>query len=154
MARTNKKFQKRLDLLSTSHFLPLIHQRVLRHGKKKLAHRILQKCLNHIQHQTQQDALLIVEKAIRNTTPSVVIQTRRIGGAVYPIPVELDMARGVPRAIGWILSAAKKRSGNTLSLKLANEFIDASKKIGIAFQKKEEVHKIADANARMVKKKK
>nr|YP_009519662.1 ribosomal protein S7 [Udotea flabellum]AYC65671.1 ribosomal protein S7 [Udotea flabellum] len=148
MARTKRKKKKKNSDAS----LVLLNQRLLRHGKKKLAYRILQKSLINIQNQTQQDPFLIIEKAIRNTTPSVEIQTRRIGGAVYPIPVELGLDRGIPRGIGWILNSAKKRSGNTFDANLANEFIDASKKIGNAFHKKEEVHKIADANARFVKK--
>nr|YP_009519574.1 ribosomal protein S7 [Udotea argentea]AYC65579.1 ribosomal protein S7 [Udotea argentea] len=146
MARTkykNKNFGSNLLLIS---------QRILRHGKKKLAHRILQKSLANIQSQTKQDPMLIVEKAICNTTPSVKIQTRRIGGSVYPIPIELDSNRGISRGIRWILISAKKRPGNTFDKNLANELIDASKKIGNAFHKKEEVHKIANTNASFVRK--
>ena len=124
----------------------------MRHGKKKLAYRILQKSLNNIKNQTQQDPLLIIEKAIRNTTPSIKLQKRRIGGAVYPIPVELQMDQGMLQAVGWILTAAKKRSGQTLGINLANELIDASKKLGTAFYKKEEIHKIAETNIRSKKK--
>nr|YP_009130614.1 30S ribosomal protein S7 [Tydemania expeditionis]CEO91144.1 30S ribosomal protein S7 [Tydemania expeditionis] len=158
MARTPQKKKKYItivqDTLSGNRFVYLVTQRLMRHGKKKLAYSILQKSLNNIQDKIQQDPLLILEKAIRNTTPSVEIKTRRIGGAVYPIPIELDMDRGISRGIRWILTAAKKRSGNTLDVNLANEFIDASKKIGNAFHQKEEVQKIADANARRVGKKK
>nr|AYC63920.1 ribosomal protein S7 [Flabellia petiolata] len=161
--KTRKKNNKNSDPFYGSRFIQIINQRLMRNGKRKLAYRILQNSLNHIynyninQNQQEQDPLFVLEKAIRNTTPSVEIQTRRIGGAVYPIPVELEIDRGVPRAIGWILAAAKKRSGNNLDINLANEFIDASKKTGNAFHKKEEVHKIADANprdARVIKKKK
>lgn len=161
MART-KKFQlsrhsnshriQKIDSVYTNKFLEMIIQRLMRNGKKKLAYRILQKSLTQIRIKTQQDPLLVIDKAIRNITPSVEIQTRRIGGAVYPIPIELDISRGIPRAIGWILNAAKKRSGSLLAINLANEFIDASKKVGNAFHKKEEIQKIADANARRVKK--
>ena len=155
MARTKKwqipKTQK-LDPIYASRWIQMIHQRLIRSGKKKLAYRILQKSLENIQTQTQQDPISVIDKAIRNTIPSVEIQTRRIGGAVYPIPVEIHFDRGMARAIEWILIGAKKRSGKVLHINLANEFIDASKKIGHAFNKKEEVHKVADANARVVKK--
>ena len=159
MARTKKykfHYKRRLqpDPIYGSRFIQMIQQRLLRNGKKKLAHRILQKSLNNIRNQTQLDPLLVLEKALRHTTPSVEIQTRRIGGAVYPIPVELNVERGIPTALRWIFFAAKKRSGSTLDVNLANEFIDASKKTGMAFHKKEEVHKIADANERARKKKK
>ena len=140
------------DPIYASKFIQMINQRLMRHGKKKLAYRILQKSLNNIKNQTQQDPLLIIEKAIRNTTPSIKLQKRRIGGAVYPIPVELQMDQGMLQAVGWILTAAKKRSGQTLGINLANELIDASKKLGTAFYKKEEIHKIAETNIRSKKK--
>lgn len=155
MART-KKLQiksikkKKSNYLYTNQFLEMINQRLMRNGKKNLASRILQKSLINIQNKIRQDPLIIIEKAIRNTTPSVEIQTRRVGGTVYSIPVEINLVRGMPRAIGWLLSAAKKRSGSTIDINLANEFIDASKKVGNAFHKKEELHKMADANARPV----
>ena len=180
MARTKKFYscnKNQPDPIYASKFIQMINQRLMRHGKKKLAYRILQECLNHIKNK-KQDPLLIIEKAIRNTTPSIKIQKRRIGGAVYPIPIELKMDQGMPQAVGWILTAAKKRrpgghSGRgdlrnearsprrgegrgargprtsvPLAINLANEFIDASNKLGTAFYKKEEIHKIAEANIR------
>nr|AYC65764.1 ribosomal protein S7 [Udotea sp. TZ0819] len=128
-------------------------QRLMRHGKKKLAHRILQNSLVNIQTKTKQDPLSIIEKAIQNTTLSVKIQTRRRRSNVSSIPIEISLDRGISRGIRWILSSAKKRSGNTFALKLANEFIDASKEAGNAFRKKQELQKIADIN-RFVKVKK
>nr|YP_009472513.1 ribosomal protein S7 [Chlorodesmis fastigiata]ARO74199.1 ribosomal protein S7 [Chlorodesmis fastigiata] len=124
----------------------LISQRLMKHGKKKLAHRILQKSLVNIQNKTKQDPLSIIEKAIQNTTLSVKIQTRRMRGTVSSIPSEISLDRGISRGIRWILSSAKRRSGNTFALNLANEFIDASKKAGNAFRKKQELQKIADTN--------
>lgn len=136
----------------------LISQRIMRHGKKKLAYRILQKSLVNIQKKTEKDPLLTIEKAISNTTPSIKLQTRRIGRSVVPIPYELDLNRGLSRGISWIINSAKKRSGKTFDIKLANEFIDASKKVGNAFRKKTEIQRIADTNRfikiKMKKKKK
>nr|YP_009518883.1 ribosomal protein S7 [Boodleopsis pusilla]AYC64848.1 ribosomal protein S7 [Boodleopsis pusilla] len=137
------------DPIYKSRIIQLIEQRLMRHGKKKLASRILHKSLQTIHKKTQLDPLLVLDKALRHTTPSVEIQTRRIGGAVYPLPVELRNERGLFKALRWILIAAKKRPGTTLADNLANELIDASKKAGMAFHKKEEVHKIADANGRV-----
>ena len=149
MARTKKQNQihrrKKSEVpLYGSPLIHMINQRLMRNGKKKLASRILLCSLNHIKNKTKQDPLLIIENGIRNVTPSVEIRTRRIGGAVYTLPIELPHDRAIPRAIRWILIAAKKRSGNTLDLNLANEFIDASKKIGGAFYKKEEIQKISE----------
>nr|AYC64752.1 ribosomal protein S7 [Boodleopsis sp. FL1161] len=142
------------DPIYKSRIVQMIYQRLMRNGKKKLAYKIVQKSLTHIRAQTQLDPLLILEKAIRYTTPSVEIQMRRIGGAVYPVPKELTFERGLPQALRWIFQAAKKRPGSMLYINLANEFIDASKKLGTAFRKKEEVHKIAEANGRVKRKKK
>ena len=155
MARTKKYScnNNQSDPIYASKFIQMINQRLMRHGKKKLAYRILQKSLNNIKNQ-KQDPLIIIEKAIRNTTPSIKIQKRRIGGAVYPIPIELEMDQGIPQAIAWILMAAKKRRPKrTLAMNLAHEFMDASKKLGTAFYKKEELYKIADANIRSKNKK-
>ena len=156
MARTKKyscNNNNQSDPIYASKFIQMINQRLMRHGKKKLAYRILQKSLNNIKNQ-KQDPLIIIEKAIRNTTPSIKIQKRRIGGAVYPIPIELEMDQGIPQAISWILMAAKKRRPKrTLAMNLAHEFLDASKKLGTAFYKKEELYKIADANIRSKNKK-
>lgn len=126
--------------------IQIIKQRLIRHGKKKLAFRILQKSLKNIRNRTQLDPFLVLEKALYYTIPSVKLQTRRMGGTVYPIPVELRFEHGVLKALQWILSAAKKRSGPTLDVNLANELIDASKKAGTAFHKKKEIHRIAEAN--------
>ena len=143
MARTQYKNKNKCN--NSDHSF-LISQRIMRHGKKKLAHRILQKILVNIQNKTEQDPLLIIEKAISNTTPSVKLQTRRLGSSVVSIPIELDLDRGISRGISWILSSAKKRSGNTFAINASNEFIDASKKVGNAFRKKVEVQRIADTN--------
>nr|YP_009514422.1 30S ribosomal protein S7 [Caulerpa lentillifera]AXG75856.1 30S ribosomal protein S7 [Caulerpa lentillifera]QKS32248.1 30S ribosomal protein S7 [Caulerpa lentillifera] len=147
------KIQKNLK---STEFIEILNKILMKNGKNKLAYRIIQKSLNIISDQTNEDALEVLEKAIRNTTPSVEIQTRRIGGAVYPIPVELNIHRGISRGVRWIVDSAKKRSGSgkTLDIQLSQEIIDASKKVGNAFRKKEEVHKIAEKNPRAQKRKK
>nr|AYC64068.1 ribosomal protein S7 [Halimeda micronesica] len=151
MARTKQLPKNYISIsdseISLSSFtIQMIKQRLMRHGKKQLAARILQKSLNHIKNKTKQDPLLIIENGIRNTTPPIEIRTRRIGGAVYTIPIELSLDRGIPRAIRWILISAKKRAGNTLDLNLAQEFIDASNKRGDAFYKKEQIQKLSQQN--------
>lgn len=140
MART-----KKLPKNSISEPIQMIHQRLMRHGKKRLAMRIFQKSLNHIKNQTKQDPFLIIENGIRNTTPSVEIRMRRGRGRgrAGARAIELSLDRGVSRAIRWILSAAKKRSGPA-ERALAQEFIDASKKKGAAFYKKEEIQKLLE----------
>jgi small subunit ribosomal protein S7 len=130
-------------------FDEIFQQIIMIHGKKKLAYRIFQNTLNLISTQTEENAFVVLERAIRNTTPSVQIKTRRKGGSVYPLPVELPIDRGISRAVRWIVQSAKKRSANIFYVNLSNEIIDASKKVGNAFQKKQEVQKIAEKNPRL-----
>lgn len=140
--------------IKSQSFDEIFQQIIMIHGKKKLACRIFQNTLNRISTQTEENAFVVLEKAIRNTTPSVQIKTRRKGGAVYPVPVELSIDRGISRGIRWIVQSAKKRSAKIFYVNLSNEIIDASKKIGNAFQKKQEVQKIAEKNPRLQPKKK
>ena len=85
-----------------------------------------------------------------NVTPVVEIKARRIGGAVYPIPIELTPDRGNAVAIRWILQSCKSKSGKDFASNLATEFIEASNKMGFAMRKKIEVHKIAESSARLI----
>ena len=136
-------------------FLRMIHLRLIRNGKKELAYRILRNSLNHIKNKTKKNPLLTINKAIKNTTPSVKLQTRRIRGSIQSIPVELSGSRGIAQSIRWIIASAKKKnSGNTFGRDLANEFLSAAKKAGNAFRKKKEIKKIADENIRGKRKKK
>jgi len=150
---TNLNRIKKLDPIYSSPTVQMILQRIIKNGKKKLAFRIIQKIFKNIEKKTKSDPFSTIETAIRNTTPSVHIQTRRLGGSVHSIPVTLNPEIGTLRAIGWIVNSAKTRPGYNFDIKLANEFIDASKKQGNAFHKKEEIHKIAEKNSRSTYKK-
>ena len=127
-----------------------VTNRLMKKGKKALAHKILNQTIQEIEKKTQQDPIQIIEQAIHNVTPAVEIKARRIGGAVYSIPIELSSERGISIAIRWILNSCNTKSGRPFVLKLTNEFIDASKKMGSAIRKRDEVHKIAESSARLM----
>lgn len=123
---------------------------LMKKGKKTLARRILNKTIQQIEIKTKQDPVHIIEQAIINTKPAVEIKVRRIGGAIYSIPIELSSERGTSTAIRWIIGCCKNKSGQSFVLKLTNEIIDASNKMGLAIRKRDEVHKLAESNSRLI----
>lgn len=127
-----------------------ITNQLMKKGKKTLAHKILNQVIQEIEKKTQQDPIQIVEQAIQNVAPAVEIKARRIGGAVYSIPIELSSERSISIAIKWILNACNAKSGRPFVYKLTNELVDASKKLGSAVRRRDEVHKIAESSARLM----
>nr|YP_010171027.1 ribosomal protein S7 [Chondria tumulosa]QSD57168.1 ribosomal protein S7 [Chondria tumulosa] len=134
------------DPIYNSRLINMITARILKSGKKGLAQKIIYKSLEIIQHKTQKDALETLEKAVRNTTPLVEVKSRRIGGSTYQVPMEVRAFRGTNLALKWLTKFAIQRNGNSTAIKLANEIIDASNENGNAIRKKEETHKMAEAN--------
>jgi len=92
------------------------------------------------------DPIEIFEKAIKNVTPLVEVKARRFGGATYQVPMEVTSFRGTNLALRWVVKAARNRTGKTIALKLANELMDASKSSGDAIRKRQDTHKMAEAN--------
>ena len=149
----NKKIKKQLIIPDPFFYIILIQKianKLMKKGKKTLAHKIINQTIKEIEKKTQNDPVQIIEQAIANVAPAIEIKARRIGGAVYSIPIELDSERGVSVAIRWILNSCNNQSGKPYEIRLANELIDASKKIGSAIRKREETHKIAESNARLM----
>lgn len=127
-----------------------IVNQLMKKGKKTLAHRLLNQVIQEIEKKTKQDPIQIIEQAIQNVAPSVEIRARRIGGAVYSIPIEINSDRSTSIAIKWILRACSSKSGRPFTYKLTNEILDASKKVGSAARRREEIHKIAESNTRLI----
>jgi small subunit ribosomal protein S7 len=119
---------------------------IMRDGKKTIAEKIVYKCFDEIKNQTNQDPLEVFEKAIQNASPVLEVVSRRIGGASYQIPVEVRPERRFVLAAKWIIDAARQKKGKPMYLKLAEELILASKNEGGAIKRKQEVHKVAEAN--------
>ena len=95
---------------------------------------------------TDEDPIQVFEKAVKNITPLVEVKARRIGGSTYQVPLEVNRYRGTTLALRWLIKAASDRSGRTTSLKLASEIMDASSGVGNAVRKREETHRMAEAN--------
>lgn len=99
-----------------------------------------------IEAQAKRDALEVFEQAIRNTSPTLEVKPRRVGGATYQVPVEVGSGRRLTLSIRWLLAAARARPGKSMSEKLAGELMDAANNSGAAIKKREETHRMAEAN--------
>lgn len=142
---TKKRFPDR-DSKYDNLLVSLLVNRILKSGKKRLAKRIVYKAFDFIEFRTNQNPILILEKAIRNVSPRVQLKAKRVGGATYQVPTLLSKYRSTNIAVRWIVEFSRKRSGKGMSLKLANELLEAAKGLGNAIKKKEETHKMAEAN--------
>jgi small subunit ribosomal protein S7 len=120
--------------------------RLLKDGKKTLARNIVCDALDIISYRLNADPIEIFEKAVKNVSPQVEVKARRFGGATYQVPMEVSSFRRTNLALKWLVKAAKNRPGKTIALKLANELIDAASNLGEAIRKKQETHKMAEAN--------
>ena len=115
-------------------------------GKKGVAEKIFYGAMNQIKDRTKTDGLVIFEKAIENASPAVEVKSRRIGGATYQVPIEVPRGRRFYLASQWIINAAVSRSGKPMSEKLASELISAANGEGGAIKKKDDTHRMAEAN--------
>lgn len=120
--------------------------RVLRRGKKSIATRLVYDAFDLIEERTKRNPLEVFEQAFKNVAPVVEVKPRRVGGATYQVPMEVPPHRRFALATRWIMMAAHSRSGRTYSEKLAGELIDAANGAGAAMRRRDEVHKMAEAN--------
>jgi small subunit ribosomal protein S7 len=140
-----KKVEKP-DPIYRNRLINMLVNRILKNGKKSLAYRILYKAIGNIEKRTKKNPLFVLRQATGKVTPNVTVKARRIGGSTYQIPLEIRSTQGKALAIRRLLGAARKRSGEDMAGKLSHELIDAAKDNGIAVRKKEETHKMAEAN--------
>ena len=119
---------------------------IMKRGKKGIAEKIFYGAMDQIKQKTKTDGLVIFEKAIENASPSVEVKSRRIGGATYQVPIEVPKNRRFYLASHWIINAAIGRSGRPMSDKLASELISAANGEGGAIKKKDDTHRMAEAN--------
>lgn len=115
-------------------------------GKKSLAEKIIYQSFEQIEKTTKEDPMKIFEKALENASPLVAVASRRVGGANYQIPMEVRPERKFFLAGHWIIQAARSRKGKTMAGNLAEEIISASKNEGAAIKKKQDMHRVAEAN--------
>ena len=115
-------------------------------GKKSLAERILYNCFDIVEQRLNRDPLEVFEQAVRNSTPLIEVKPRRVGGATYQVPVEVPPDRGTSLAMRWLIASARGRPGRSMAEKLADELIDASRNQGATIKKREDTHRMAEAN--------
>lgn len=119
---------------------------IMRDGKKSVAEKCVYRAFDIIEARTREDPLLVFRKAVENCEPMVEVKSRRVGGSTYQVPVEVRNARRTALSLRWLILFARKRGGKSFAEKLANELIEASHKRGGAIKKREDVHRMAEAN--------
>ena len=148
MPRRKRIFKKNLipdakyDNLLVSKFI----NNIMECGKKSIAEKIMYESFDIIHEKTKKGGLNILEQAIKNVAPLVELKSKRVGGANYQVPIPVSGERRTTLAIRWIKAAVKAKKGKKMAEKLAEEFIDASNKVGAAMKKREDVHRMAEAN--------
>ncbi len=119
---------------------------VLKDGKKAVAERIVYDALEIVKGKTSDDPMKVFKKAIENVKPAVEVKSRRVGGSTYQVPVEVHPSRRLALSMRWLIEAASSRGEKTMKQKLAGELLEAADNRGTAFKKREDTHKMADAN--------
>ncbi|MGY8951774.1 MAG: 30S ribosomal protein S7 [Flavobacteriales bacterium] len=115
-------------------------------GKKNTAFKIFYTALEQVAKKTEEDGLEVWKKAVINVTPQVEVRSRRVGGATFQIPQEIRNSRKLSQAMKWMISFARKRNGRSMAEKLADEIVAASREEGGSYKKREDTHRMADAN--------
>ncbi len=134
------------DMRYNSVPLQTMVQHVMKRGKKSTAVRVIYDAMDLIKERTQKNPMDVFDIALKNVSPAMEVRLRRVGGATYQVPMEVAVGRRTTLAIRWILSAARERGGQSFADKLASELIDASNETGAAIRKRDETHKMAEAN--------
>lgn len=134
------------DLAYNSELLAALINKVMKRGKKSTARRLVYGAMDIISERTHRDPLEIFEQAVRNASPALEVKPRRVGGATYQVPVEVSSHRRLSLAMRWLLASARNRPGKTFSQKLAEELMDAARDTGATVKKREDTHRMAEAN--------
>jgi small subunit ribosomal protein S7 len=134
------------DPLFESLLVTQIQNRIMTRGKRTLAEGIMYEALNKVADRTGKDPLPVLKKAIDNIKPLLEVRSRRVGGATYQVPVEVQSRRGTTLAIRWLVTFARKRRERSMADRLAGEILDASGGAGAAVKRREDMHKMAEAN--------
>nr|YP_009425943.1 ribosomal protein S7 [Deparia pycnosora]YP_009425963.1 ribosomal protein S7 [Deparia pycnosora]ASU94604.1 ribosomal protein S7 [Deparia pycnosora]ASU94605.1 ribosomal protein S7 [Deparia pycnosora] len=142
----NRKKNIESDPIYRNRLVNMLVDRILKNGKKSLAYQIFYQAMKRIRQKTNRNPLSVLRQAVRGVTPDVVTETKRVGGSTYRVPVEVVPAEGKALAIRWSLIACRKRSGRSMASRSSDESMDAARNSGSAIRKKEETHKVAEAN--------
>ena len=147
MRRTNPE---RREILPDARYNSVVVETMVHHimhrGKKSLSRRLVYEALDIVQQRANRPAMDVLEQALKNVGPIMEVRPRRVGGATYQVPMEVPADRRLALAMRWIISAARARTGKSFSDKLSSELLDAAGNQGSAVRKREETHKMAEAN--------
>lgn len=124
----------------------ILINKIMLDGKKATAERIVYDAMDLVNKQLGTEPLEVLEQALKNATPLLQVKSRRVGGATYQVPIEIETERGLSLAMRWIISFARARSGRSMAEKLAAEIVDASQGQGASIKKRQDTHKMAEAN--------
>ncbi|MFM1789115.1 MAG: hypothetical protein RLZZ12_464 [Actinomycetota bacterium] len=134
------------DPVYNSPVVTALINKVLSHGKRSTAERIVYDALENCRAKTEVDPVITLKRALDNVKPAVEVRSRRVGGATYQVPVEVKAARSMTLGLRWLVDNARLRREKSMAERLANEMIDASNGLGAAVKKREDTHKMAEAN--------
>ncbi len=148
MSRRNRAVKREIqpDIRYNSLLVQMFINRMMLRGKKSTAQHIMYDALAMVEERSKRSGLEVFEQAMKNATPQIEVKPRRVGGATYQVPVEVPTDRRNTLAMRWLLGAARSRGGKSMVDKLASELMDASAGNGAAIKKREETHKMAEAN--------
>ncbi len=138
------------DARYNSKTVAMFINKIMQRGKKSLAERIMYDALSRIEQQTHRNPLDMFEQAVRNAMPSIEVKPRRVGGATYQVPVDIRPERRLALAMRWLIRSARARSGRSMAEKLAAELMDAAAGQGATIKRREDTHRMAEANRAFV----
>ena len=134
------------DPIYNSKIVTKLINQIMIDGKRGIAQNIIYDAFDMIKEKTNEEAMVVFEKAMKNIKPALEVKSRRVGGSNYQVPVEVKPERAQALAFRWLAQYARLRSGKSMAEKLANEIIDASNGVGASVKKKDDTHKMAEAN--------
>ncbi len=140
------KREIRPDPIHQNQLVTQLISKVMQHGKKTLAERIVYRALDELTQRSGMEPAPALKKAVDNVRPMLEVRSRRVGGATYQVPVEVPVRRGTSLAIRWLVGVARDRKGKGMSDKLASELLDALQGTGAAVKRREDLHRMAEAN--------
>lgn len=141
-----EKRQVEPDLKYGNVHVSMFVNRLMYDGKKSTAQRVLYNSFELIEQRAKKPAIEVFEQAIQNVTPQIEVKPRRVGGSTYQVPTPVDSRRQLSLAMRWLLTAARSRGGRSMAEKLANEFMDAASNQGAAVKRRDDTHRMAEAN--------
>jgi small subunit ribosomal protein S7 len=148
MSRRNKPSKRPIlpDIKYSSPVISMFVSRMMYSGKRSVASGVIYDALTLVEERTKRGAMEVFDQALKNAAPAVEVKPRRVGGATYQVPMEVPQERRQSLAMRWIIAGARTRGGRSMAEKLAGELMDAANNTGTAVKKKEETHKMAEAN--------